>query len=386
MSSFLTNLLFMAGLASKAVALDAAASPGRAEPSLREVFAPYFEIGFSSGLPSPERVALLRHHAATVTCENFLKPQLLRPDPDTWNWKPADDWLEIVESIGARPVGHTLQWCYNVPEWIVKRIEDGTLSKTDALAWQREHIQTVLKRYGNRINVWDVANEALSDAAPTESPDADPLLRRDPWSDLCGVDYLVEAFRTAREAAPDAILLYNDYNLEMPAKRKRLFRLLQILEDAGCPPDAIGIQGHYSLPTASFENLEAAIKEIHAAGYPVHITELDVSIYKGPAGADLQGGGNQGARPPDPVFETLPDNLQKQLADYYRTLFTIFLRHSDKIGRVSFWNIDDGQTWLRNWPVKGRPNHPLLFDASQNPKPAFHAVVDLVPPGAHSNP
>gem|GEM_PF-6232843 len=86
--------------------------------------------------------------------------------------------------------------------------------------------------------------------------------------------------------------------------------------------------------------------------------------------------------------DDIPRTLSTPLHRIKKKLSRIFLRHADKIERALFWNIDDGDTWLRNWPVRGRPNHPLLFDGSQRPKPAFHAVVELArspreaPPGA----
>ena len=41
---------------------------------------------------------------------------------------------------------------------------------------------------------------------------------------------------------------------------------------------------------------------------------------------------------------------------------------------LGFWGTHDGRSWLNNFPVKGRTNHPLLFDRQLRPKPAFDAV------------
>jgi endo-1,4-beta-xylanase len=64
----------------------------------------------------------------------------------------------------------------------------------------------------------------------------------------------------------------------------------------------------------------------------------------------------------------------KRQADQYARLFRIFRNHADTIARVSFWNLNDGQSWLNDFPWK-RVNHPLLFDRDGNPKPAFPAVI-----------
>jgi endo-1,4-beta-xylanase len=51
------------------------------------------------------------------------------------------------------------------------------------------------------------------------------------------------------------------------------------------------------------------------------------------------------------------------------------VKHAPHIDRVTFWGVDDGDSWLNNWPVRGRSNYPLLFDRNGAPKPAFDAVV-----------
>jgi len=47
--------------------------------------------------------------------------------------------------------------------------------------------------------------------------------------------------------------------------------------------------------------------------------------------------------------------------------------------------VTDRDSWLNNWPVRGRTNYPLLFDRDGRPKPAFAAVVQasLAQEGRH---
>lgn len=348
--------------------------PLRKEPSLRELFCNHFEVGFGTGVPNPQRTALVRHHASVVSCENDLKAYSLLPAPGRWSWDKADAWLGWAESMGLTPIGHTLVWCHQMPGWLQEGIKAGEWSRERALKWQEDYIKTVLSRYGSRVLIWDVVNEALSDSP--HDPKGEEFLRSDPWSDLCGVEYIVEAFRSARKAAPKARLFYNDYGLENPAKRARLFKLLKILEENDCRPDAIGIQGHYRLDDPTVDAIEETILDIHKAGYPVHITELDVSIHKWNDEPDLQLTQSGEARLQTSRTE-LPQPIVEHQTARYREIFEVFLRHSDKIERVGFWNTDDGNSWLNNFPVKGRPDYPLLFDENLAPKPAFEAVRQL---------
>ncbi len=60
------------------------------------------------------------------------------------------------------------------------------------------------------------------------------------------------------------------------------------------------------------------------------------------------------------------------------------------LDRVTFWNVHDGRSWRNDWPTPGRSDHPLLFDRSPQPQPAFHAVIGMAaaarPVAASSNP
>ena len=83
-------------------------------------------------------------------------------------------------------------------------------------------------RYKGRIGGWDVVNEALEE---------DGTLRRTPWLEAIGQDYIEKAFEYAHEADPAAELYYNDYNLWKPAKRDAAIRLVQGLKAKGLRVD-----------------------------------------------------------------------------------------------------------------------------------------------------
>ena len=76
----------------------------------------------------------------------------------------------------------------------------------------------------------------------------------------------------------------------------------------------------------------------------------------------------------DPYVAGLPDEVARKHADRYRQAFEMFLRHRDVIGRVTVWGPHDGDSWLNNFPIRGRTDYPLLFNRQGQPKPAFYAV------------
>jgi len=55
----------------------------------------------------------------------------------------------------------------------------------------------------------------------------------------------------------------------------------------------------------------------------------------------------------------------------------VYLRHQRTISRITFWGVADTDSWLNDWPVRGRTSYPLLFDRDGKPKPAFTAIVRL---------
>jgi endo-1,4-beta-xylanase len=117
-------------------------------------------------------------------------------------------------------------------------------------------------------------------------------------------------------------------------------------------------------------------------GVPVMITELDLDVLparSGDRGAEVSR--RESAAPElNPYTNGLPAVVQTALANRYRDLFAMYVKHADKISRVTFWGVTDGDSWLNHWPIRGRTSHPLLFDRAGKPKPAFDAVLQTAPP------
>jgi endo-1,4-beta-xylanase len=116
--------------------------------------------------------------------------------------------------------------------------------------------------------------------------------------------------------------------------------------------------------------LEDCLKDFAATGLILHITELDLSVWPGePERREI--------RPEENVNAYTRQNAAKQDA-LYGMIFSKFLKYSNAIRSVTFWNITDRHSWLDEWPVRGRKDHPLLFDANLQPKFAFWKVVGQV--------
>ena len=306
----------------------------------------------------------------SVTPENVLKWEWVHPQPGKYNFEAPDAYVAFGEKYHMFIIGHTLIWHSQTPRWVFEDDKHNPVDRETLLARMRDHIQTVVGRYKGRIQGWDVVNEAIND---------DGALRQSPWLKIIGEDYLVKAFQFAHEADPRAQLYYNDYSLENEPKRKGAIELIRKLQAAGIPVYAVGLQGHDKMDWPTTEQEDATIVAFARLGLKVNITELDIDVLpraNRSQGADV--GATAEARQDLNPFPTgLPDAVQKNLARRYAELFRVFLKHNDVIDRVTFWGVTDGDSWLNNWPVRGRTSYPLLFDRAGRPKPAFDSVVQL---------
>ena len=114
----------------------------------------------------------------------------------------------------------------------------------------------------------------------------------------------------------------------------------------------------------------------------VNISELDVDVLplvteNTTADVSLNVQQQADAKGINPYVDGLPDSVQQALTKRYVDLFTVFLAHRGVVGRVTLWGVGDGDSWLNDWPMRGRTNYPLLFDRQDLPKPAFDALMRL---------
>ncbi len=305
---------------------------------------------------------LIKKQFNALTAENIMKAQLIHPRWGKFDFDAADRFVAYGNLHGMYTVGHTLIWHSQLPAFV------RTITQVDSLRQFMDlHIRTIAKRYASSVDSWDVVNEALNE---------DGSWRESVFYKLLGEDYIIDAFRIAAEAAPKAKLYYNDYNIEQPEKRAGAIRLIKKLQAAGVRIDGVGIQGHWHLDKLPLEAIEQSILEYAALGLEVAITELDLEVLpRNYQGADVNW--RTAAHHPtlNPYVDGLPDSVQQQLAVDYESLFRLFLKHRDHISRVTFWGVNDGQSWLNNWPIRGRTNYPLVFDRNNRPKEAFFKII-----------
>jgi endo-1,4-beta-xylanase len=313
----------------------------------------------------PKVDSLIRTEFNAITAENIMKSMYTHPQKDKYDFTLSDKFVAYGEKNKMFIHGHTLIWHSQLAPWMEK-----IAGSTEMKAFMKDHITTIVSKYKGRINSWDVVNEALNE---------DGTLRPSVFLKTLGEKYLVDAFKLAAKADPKVDLYYNDYNIEEPAKRAGAIALIKKIKAEGGKIDGVGIQGHWRLHSPSIEEIEKSILEYSALGIKVAFTELDITVLPNPwdlKGADVNQN-FEGSAKMNPYPKTLPDSVQTKLAERYASIFKLFLKHNDKISRVTFWGVYDGQSWLNDWPIKGRTNYPLPFDKDLKHKQAYDSILKL---------
>jgi endo-1,4-beta-xylanase len=274
----------------------------------------------------------------------------------------TDSQTKLWASQGLTLRGHSLAWYNSLPPWFASL--QGRTSGIDSL---NKRIATAIGPRAASIWSWDVVNEALN------PPDGLPGgLRKSPFTQIIGLDWMHFAFKAAREAAPKAVLVYNDYGYEITkyadsdAKRAGMLGIIDDFQKNKIPIDAIGIQSHMFanrwqyFDVTSFQDFLAAIAK---RGLMIFITEMDV--------VDLGLPGDT-------------DTRDRVVADFYRKFWDATLA-SPAVKVIETWGLADPEAWqmqMGNDPQFHRPDgtapRPMLFDASLKPKLAAFALAEAL--------
>ncbi|MCL2199644.1 MAG: endo-1,4-beta-xylanase [Defluviitaleaceae bacterium] len=321
-------------------------------PRLFEIYEDYFLFG-TAVVPRDmrgTRLEFIRHHFNSVTAGNDMKPDAIQARPGQFTFDVSDEIVRETLNSGMYMIGHTLAWHSQSPDWM----NPAGISREEAIDNLVTHITEVVTRYKGQVIVWDVVNEAFPSSVPVGLNPSDwrSHLRPTPWLAAIGYEYIEIAFRAAHAADPNAILIYNDYNMDNVGKREAAFHMIKELRENGVPIHGVGMQGHYNLRTNP-QHVENSIIRFRELGddFLISITELDITA-QGALGHDI-----------------MPELFEMQQAVLYARLFQIFRYHSDAIHRVTLWGLCDATSWRAD-------RFPLPFNRDLSAKLAFHAIAD----------
>ena len=288
---------------------------------------------------------LIAQQCKIVVPESEMKWKALRPSPDKFSFQTADWMVHWSESHDLKVRGTALVWHEALPDWF-----SGYANKSNARDLLINHIRTVVGHYAGRIQSWDVVNEGLTDSG----------LRNTPWLRLIGPEYMDLAFRTAAEADPAAIRVYNDTNMAFAQnddKRTQVLNLLRRLQSSNVPVQALGIESHLRWDMGGFDpnKFRDFLKRVADLGLQIFITEIDVR---------------------ERETDTDIKQRDKDVGDYYYSYLSTALAEK-AVNLVISWGLTDRYSWLSSFAPRSdrQPVRPLPFDQNLLPKASFDAIA-----------
>ena len=344
-------------------------------PSFQSTLGKHFLIGVAvdTRLPAgqdPAAEAIVKEQFNQVVAENCMKGEENHPEVNRFDFTDGDKLVDWAERNGKTVIGHCLVWHSQPPKWMFTDANGKTVSREVLIGRMYNHIMTVVTHYKGKIKGWDVVNEAFED---------DGSYRKSPYYNIIGPEFIELAFQFAHEADPNVELYYNDYSTSKPGKREAICKLVRSLKSKGLRIDAVGMQSHNGYNYTDYAEYEKSIEAFAAEGVKVMMTELDVNMLPNPegfGGAEISQNFELQAKY-NPYVKGLDKKAQKLFNQRYLDLFKIIERHKDVISRVTFWGVNDGHTWLNDWPIKGRTNYPTLIDRNNQLKPVVKDIEKL---------
>ncbi|MBM7841349.1 endo-1,4-beta-xylanase [Alkalihalobacillus xiaoxiensis] len=346
-------------------------------PSIAEHFDSSFLIGAAVEPHQLDGVQgeIIKRHYSSIVAENAMKPISLQPNEGDFRFQEADKIANFARENGLSLRFHTLVWHNQVPEWFFldengkKMIDETDQVKREAnkellLDRLTTHIRTVVERYKDVVDSWDVVNEVIADEATNARG-----MRESEWYQLTGDEYIRVAFQTARQyAGSDSKLYINDYNTEVSPKREHLYNLVTELLEDHVPIDGVGHQAHNQIEWPSISDMRRSFSMFAELGLDNQVTELDVSLYNWP---------------PTPAYreyEDIPTERFDEQADRYEELFSLYRELDSIISNVTFWGIADNHTWLndraREYNNGVGVDAPFVFDINYQVKPSYWRIMN----------
>lgn len=304
----------------------------------------------------PQALRLQQHHFDSLTTGLDMKMNKVMPEEGRYNWGPIDKILAYTQEHDQRLFGHNLIWHSSTPQWLV----DKARQNPEWLdGFMREYIHTYVGRYKGVVDGWDVVNEGLVTKGAGFREDTI-------WYQTLGIDYIEKAFRYAHEADPDAILFYNDFNIERDLEKfNTMMTMVDDFMTRGVPISGIGFQMHIRIDIPN-EVIAETLRRAAATGLQIHLSEVDI-IFN--THDDSRGGGIQS-------HDAVTDEMLQAQRVKYRQLVEMYRNIVPKEQQygITFWGFNDRDTWIRRFFKM--QDWPCIYDDDLKPKPAFYGFLE----------
>lgn len=331
-----------------------------AEPTLRQAATErkliYGTAVSSDNLAKDKPFAkLVAAQANMLVAEGETKRKAMEPKQGRYNFAGTEKLLAFAAENGQSVRGHTLVWHEANPDWLLKKLEKGASEKL-----LTDYIEKAVGHFRGKLHSWDVVNEVIH----IDEGGEEDLRISSPWYKAYGSGYIETAFNAAHAADPDAMLFYNELNLEADVwwaekRRQSVLKLLEKLLKKGVPVHALGIQSHLKAYRLDYsdEVFSRFLDEVADLGLKVLITEFDIADIEGPAD---------------------PAQRDADIAALGRRYLDVAFSKPAVLGCLT-WGISDRYSWLSlydqyKW-ADGSLSRGLPFDADLKPKTLYSQML-----------
>lgn len=302
-------------------------------------------------------VDIFTRECSVMVPGNELKMYTIEDDPGVWNFEPGDRLVAFSKENGIGMRGHTLLW--NYPRWLPDWVNAQAFGTSgEAAQFLTDYISRVAAHYSPHIYCWDVVNESFNDETGE--------LRSSVFSDAMGWEVIDHCFHVARENAPNARLVYNDYMSwedKSANHRAGVLKLLERLLKNDVPIQGLGVQAHIMLdPETPFTTQKQMawsdyLAEVSDMGLDLLFTEFDVN---------------------DRLYDADDATRDAEIAAYGKDYMDIAFANT-RTTDFLLWGMADQYSWLQNFRKDGQPPaRPLPFDVNYDPKPLYDAIADAL--------
>ncbi len=262
-----------------------------------------------------------------------------------------DEVLAITGPAGQQSQAFHLLWHEDGLRnpWVTQ------LPPAEQAAFAKARIQTLMRKYAGRVTAWNVVNEAFTDQGERRGADVQSYNTNYKNWLAYSPTMIEDAFKIARATDPNALLFYNDYDLENDGpKWEGVIAMVRDFKARGIPIDGVGFQAHLGLDRPVDD---AAVRrhflQLNALGVRARFTELDVTIDNAPG--------------------TEAERLDQQ-GSYYWRMTTVCLQ-APNCDAINLWAISDQHSWKSKPEFGGSPAaKPMIFDSNYQPKQAYWSM------------
>ncbi len=203
-----------------------------------------------------------------VTPENAGKWGSVEATRDVMSWAALDEAYNVAMNNGFIFKHHVLVWGAQQPSWMA------TLDSAEQRAELEEWFSAVAARYTG-VKIVEVVNEPLHQ--PPDDTHEGKYIKALGGAGATGWDWIIEAFRMARNVFADSVLLMiNEYSImNSTSNTDQYLKIIKLLQAENLI-DAIGFQGHGFSHNVTNDIILRNIDTLASTGLPIYVTELDI--------------------------------------------------------------------------------------------------------------